>query len=445
MTNRTIRKIFIRFTLTATTITMILLIINILGIGFIWSDTAKIHGYSPKKVLRLVAENLSFTSNEFALPDEILPDRYWCILLDDNGDIIWSKNKPDDIPDHYSLQDVAKMTRWFLNDYPVYVSTEDYGLLVLGIPKNAVGKYPIEYSMDWFDTLPQRILTILLINLTLAAILAFLLGSSLYRRLRILMQGMNDLRRENPVHITEGGIFREIYQNINETSDTIGRKNAVLAARDSARANWISGISHDIRTPLSVITGYSEELAASESLNPEARTKAEVIASQSLRIKKLVEDLNLISSLEYDMQPSKKKKVNVCPLLRRVAADILNSGISDKFQIELDLQDEKSTVLADENLIERAIFNLLNNSISHNPDGCKIRITQYEQNNTIYIDIQDDGSGVPQEALDNISQIPKSTHGMGLPMAYRIVRVHGGKFTATNANGLRIRIELMKN
>ena len=444
MKRNTTLKIYIRFTLTATAIAMILLTINFLGAGFIWSDTAKLYGHSPKKVLGNIAENLSHDSQGFALPDGILPEQYWCILLDDSGDIIWSENKPDDIPNHYSIQDVARMTRWFLNDYPVYVDTEDYGLLVLGIPKNAVGKYPIEYSMDWFDTLPQRILTILLINLTLAAILAFVFGSSLYRRLRILMQGMNDLRREQPVHITEGGIFRETYQSINETSDAIGRKNAALAARDSARSNWISGISHDIRTPLSVITGYSEELAACEELSSGNRTKAETITRQSIRIKKLVEDLNLISSLEYDMQPSRKKKVSICPLLRRVVADILNSGIPEKFEIELDLRSEKSEILADESLLERAIFNLLSNSIMHNADGCLIRITQFEQGDKVCIKIQDDGNGIPQDVLDNITRIPKSSHGMGLPMAYRIVRAHGGSFIAANSNGLRIQMELPK-
>ena len=444
MKGKTTLKIYIRFTLTATAITMILLIINFLGAGFIWSDTAKIYGHSPKKVLRHIAENFLSDPDGFALPDGILPEQYWCILLNDNGDIIWSKNKPDDIPDHYSIQDIARMTRWFLNDYPVYVDVEDYGLLILGIPKNAVGKYPIEYSMDWFDAFPRRILTILLINLSLAAILAFVFGSSLYHRLRILMQGMDDLRRERPVHIAEGGIFREIYQSINETSDAIGRKNAALAVRDSARANWISGISHDIRTPLSVITGYSEELTACGELSAENQTKAETITRQSVKIKKLVEDLNLISSLEYDMQPSRKKKVGVCPLLRRVVADILNSGIPDQFDIELDMQSERSEILADESLLERAIFNLLNNSIIHNAGGCLIHITQFEKGDKVCIKIQDNGSGIPQEVLDNITRIPKSSHGMGLPMAYRIVRAHGGSFAATNINGLMIQMELPK-
>ena len=60
----------------------------------------------------------------------------------------------------------------------------------------------------------------------------------------------------------------------------------------------------------------------------------------------------------------------------------------------------------------------------------------------MYVDIQDNGIGVQPEILDSISQIPKSSHGLGLPMVYRIIHVHGGRFTAENDNGLKIRMEL---
>ena len=440
--NKTSLKIFICFTLTAAVIATILLVINAVGIAFIVGSDASVnvYDYSPVKTLDLVGENLTQTDSGFELAEDIVPDEFWCILIGENGDVIWSENMPKDIPAKYSINDVAKMTHWFLNDYPVYVRTEDYGLIVLGIPKNAVGKYEMAYSMKWFDTLPQRILTILLINIFIAAVLAFIFGIRLYRRLRTLMNGINDLEREKQVRLPERGIFKEVSACINRTSDSIERKNAALSARDSARSNWTSGISHDIRTPLSVMVGYSEELA--DTLTGEEQRKAETITAQGIKIKKLIEDLNLISSLEYDMQPAKRNDVKICPLLRRVASDIINSGIADSCGIELELQNEKSVISADEGLIERAIYNLINNSIAHNENGCEILISQYEREGTVYIDIHDNGSGVPPEVLDNISEIPKSAHGLGLPMAYRIIRAHGGRFAAKNDGGLKIRIEL---
>lgn len=443
--NKTAFKIFICFTLAAAVTATILLGINFFGLAIICSDDANIYENSPRKILDNISEALIKTGNEFALKDEnIIPDDSWCMLIDESGQVIWQKNKPKDIPDQYSINDIARMTRWFLNDYPVYVHTEDYGLLVLGYPKNAVGKYSIEYSMKWFDTLPERLIEILMINICLAAILAYVFGIKLYDRIRVLMNGINDLRQEKSVRLKEKGIFKEISQNINNTAIAIERKNLALAQRDSARSNWISGISHDIRTPLSVIMGYSEAILEGGGLSDKNKRRAEAITKQSIKIKKLIDDLSLISSLEYDMQPSKKRNIRLCPLLRRVITDIINSGISDDFEIRLDMKDEKAIVFVDEGLIERAIFNLINNSIIHNREGCKINVSEYTDNSTVYLNISDNGSGVPGEVIQGIAEIPKSAHGIGLPMAYRIIKVHGGNFTALNENGFSVKIKLPK-
>ena len=188
--------------------------------------------------------------------------------------------------------------------------------------------------------------------------------------------------------------------------------------------------------------GYSEKLESSEEILENLRNQASIIKSQSIKLKKLIEDLNIISSLEYDMQPAKKAVIKICPLLRRVVSDIINSGISEGFEIILEAHDERAKINADESLIERAIFNLINNSITHNPGGCSIFIKQYSDNGRVLIEISDNGSGVPEDVLNNIEEIPKSAHGLGLPMAYRIIRVHGGNFSALNYNGFRIKIAL---
>lgn len=441
--NRTIWKIFLSFVLLAAVISTILMCINFIGIAFVGSDSERIYPNSQRYLLGEISENLHISNQEISLTDTgIIPDDNWCILLDENGDIIWSHNKPDDIPGHYSINDVAKLTRWFLNDYPVYVRAEDYGLLILGIPKNAVGKYDIEYSMNWFDSLPERIIKVIAVNLLFAAALACLFGASLYRKLKLLTEGIGDLRQEKNVRMKEKGIFKDVIKNINDTSESIGRKNAALARRDNARSNWIAGISHDIRTPLSVIMGYSETLAASPELSGDNRKKAEVITFQSMKVRKLIEDLNLISSLEYDMQPFRKKEVRICPLLRSIVSDMINSGLEEKFEISLDLRYEQAVVMGDAALLERALFNLIDNSIKHNQDGCAVAVAEYAGQGNVFIKISDNGKGVSEEVIRNMGSIPKTAHGLGLPMAYRIISVHGGKMMVRNENGFSALMEL---
>lgn len=441
--NKTIFKIFSIFVLSAGFIATLLLVINLVGFAIIGSDTNYEPEQRPKHILSNISENIIQDENGFHFAQHPnLPENYWCILIDESGNVVLSENKPADVPTQYTINDIARMTRWFVNDYPVYVQTEDYGLLVLGKPKNSVGKYEVEYSMDWFSSLPQRVFGVFLLNLCLAALLAFVFGFQLYRQLKKLMCGINDLRQEKSVKLREKGIFKEICRNLNQTAQVINRKNLALNARDNARSNWIAGISHDIRTPLSAVTGYSEALADSNELSEENRKKAAAILANSMKIKRLIEDLNLISSMEYDMQPSQKKPIKICPLIRGVVSDILNNGLPEKYSVNLELKAEKAVVFGDENLLERAIFNLINNAICHNQHGCAIHIEEDIYENHARIILSDNGKGVSDEVLAHITEIPKTTHGIGLPMAYKIIHVHGGSFEAYNKDGFTVVITL---
>ena len=447
--NSTILKIFASIVLISAFTATILFLISFLGLSTILMNSGDIFPNNPRDILARISEHFSVTADEngnpisFTLTDEgILPENYWCILLDENGDTIWSMHKPADIPDHYSINDIARFTRWFLEDYPVYVRTEDYGLFILGIPKNSVGKYSMEFTMDWFDSLASRIVLVFILNFTIAMLLSVFLGSSLYSKIKLLTKGLTNLRKEEIVSLPVKGIFREPFSDINQTSRVLARKNAQLAVRDQARANWISGISHDIRTPLSMVVGYGGQLAEDTELSEETRRYAAIITAQGLKIKKLIEDLNLISSLEYDMQPTNKKALQISVLLRSVVGEILNSDLSNEaFDISLALQCGQATILGDESLLSRAFYNLLQNSITHNENGCRITVSGSLQAEYVCIVIADDGQGVPQKVLDNLDILPNTAHGLGLPMAYKIVRAHGGTFHAENRGGFVVTIQ----
>ncbi len=435
--NKTALKIFFIFSLTAALMATFLLIVNFMSLGFIGSDDG---GGSSKALANRIGERLENGDPEGAAA--LVPEDCWCLFIDGGGDALWSVNLPADVPTHYSLGDVARLTRWYLNDYPVYVRTIGEKLVIFGTPKNSVGKYDIIYSMNWFRHLPQRIAAVLLFNLALALALALIFGAGLYKRLRALMDGMENLKAQRDVRLPERGLFREIFGGLNSAAALISRKNAALAARDTARSNWVSAISHDIRTPLSVIVGASEELSADPALSPENQKKAGLITGQGLKIRKLVEDLNLISSLEYDMQPSQMAPVRICPLIRRTAAELVNSGAAEGFKLSLDLRFEEAEVMGDQDLLERAVFNLLNNCLVHNPGGCDIWISEGRQGGEAVVTIADNGRGAPTEALERLNEIPRSDHGLGLPMALKIVRAHGGEMEVRNDNGLKIKITL---
>lgn len=459
--NLTIMKIFISIVLISTVVAMVLFSLNFLALGTIMSDRGHNFSNHPQRILADISAHFSVTESEAektiscALTDEsILPEDYWCILLDEKGDILWSLHKPTDIPDHYSINDIAVLTRWFLADYPVYVRTEDYGLFILGIPKNSVGKYSMEFTMDWFRTLPFRIFRAFILNFAVAALLSFFFGFFLYKKMKLLTEGLTALKKEEIVALPAKGIFKEPFSNINQTSRTLARKNAQLAARDKARASWIAGISHDIRTPLSMVVGYGGQLAESADLSDENKKCASIITAQGLKIKKLIEDLNLISSLEYDMQPSHKIPLQISVLLRSVVGEILNSNLTNSdfdsktaekqpvYDISVSLHCGQAMISGDESLLSRAFYNLLQNSIIHNENGCLISVSCTVQGASVSLVIADNGQGVPEKVLKNLNTLPNTTHGFGLPMACKIIRAHGGTFHAENKDGFAVTIEL---
>lgn len=191
-------------------------------------------------------------------------------------------------------------------------------------------------------------------------------------------------------------------------------------------------MSHDIRTPLSLVMGYSSQLEDDPELPQSKREQAGIIRRQSERIKTLVSDLNLASKLEYDMQPLRQDSVALAPLLRVVAADFLNSGLSDSYSVDITISEnaQNAMVSGDEELLRRTVYNLIANSIRHNPNGCDIKVTLEKGLGNCSLSVSDNGVGFTQEMLNNLNH-PKSSarlenHGLGLTIVRQIIKTHRG-------------------
>ena len=252
------------------------------------------------------------------------------------------------------------------------------------------------------------------------------------------MASIKTLSTGKPVDLSIGGELSEIADSVNQASRVLSRQN-------QARANWISGVSHDIRTPLSMIMGYAQRIARDHAASGNIQREAEIIQAQSVKIKDLVQDLNLVSQLEYEMQPLHKEPVRLSKLLRSYAADLLNTGIGERHSIEvlISLEAEPVAVECDARLISRAIGNLVQNSINHNPQGCDIFLSLDCSPENISITVADNGVGMPAEGLRELKEKPhymESTdeqldlrHGLGLLLVRQIMGAHGGTMEIKSA------------
>ena len=441
---KNILKLIRRFVITIILSIFLLLFLNIFLFEFIFFKYST--DDSPSDKTFEIAKMIKFKDRKYFLPDKEISNlkkqNIWAIVIDnDSKKVIWqTENLPGEIPKEYSVFDIALFSHAYIKGYPVFTTKIRNDLLVLGYPKDSYWKYSTAtWNYRLIQNVPNFFLTFLISNIFFVFLIYIFSNSKLLKSVNPIIKGIQDLPKDNPVNIDEKGVLSELAKSINKTSEILQNQREQLRNKDTARANWIAGVSHDIRTPLSMIMGYASQLRTSSNLSDEMGKKLSVILKQSERIKNLINDLNLASKLEYNMQPFEKKKENAVALVRQVIVDFLNMDIDEKFPIEWKTKSEFvfCFVNVDKNLIKRALANLIQNSINHNENGCTIYVLVKEDEKNCIICVEDNGIGVSDEELEKLNNTPhymvcdKNTteqqHGLGLLIVKQIMDVHNGQ------------------
>lgn len=330
--------------------------------------------------------------------------RQFAMLLDNGGNILWSEFLPKELQKNYTLQDVAKFTRYYLEDYPVRTYVVPEGLLIIGQKKEQIWKYTLEYKEGVIRNLIEFLPLFLLSN-------ALILVSV-------------------PIWIQ--------------------KKRA--RQKEEERTEWIAGVSHDIRTPLAIVLGNAEMIAATTE-SEEIKDRALRIEKQGLRLRRLVENLNLFSKLSFGYGNLEKEKIQVSRFLRKAIAEMRNQTEDERVQFNLDIQEElQGLVLGfNENLMERALMNLLNNAVQHNPEGCEITVKLYQDEKShIFLTVEDNGCGLEKAALERLNrknyewEPSTGQHGLGLKIVKQVISRHRWKvqFGEGSQGGFLCRIQM---
>lgn len=407
-------------------------------------------------------EALEKTSDGYKLSEEMTEllqrEQAWGIYIDNQGSVVWhTDNLPESVPLQYTVSDIASLTRGYIDGYPTFTGGGEDGLMVLGYPKDSYWKLLWSaWDYQLIANAPKIFLTVVVINVTVIFMIYVIVNSRLLRFVEPIINGIQSLPTDEPVHIKEKGLLSELAVNINRTSEMLQSQKYQLRKKETARANWIAGVSHDIRTPLSMVMGYAQQLQSDTHLTEEERKKASIILNQSERIRNLINDLNLASKLEYNMQPLQSKEENVVAIVRQVVVDFINTGMGEQFPIEW-ITDDNLTVCmvkADRDLLKRAVSNLIQNCINHNETGCTIYVSVQAEENNCVIRVEDNGIGVSDEQLDSLNKAPHymvcdtnttgQRHGLGLLIVKQIIASHQGTITMEHSafGGFAVEIKL---
>ena len=448
---RSFRKYVSKYLASFAGLVLLLLFINVVAFGLTFYGIMKkdFGGLSPTNMLEITAASASLNGISNEESERLRSNQIWAIYLDIDGNTAWEIDAPKDLPDHFTVRDVAVFAKGYLVDYPVFIRNTDDGMLILGYPQDSymklVGNY---FSLRSIAALPDFFIGIIVADLAILFLAYYYSKRKVLRNTEPIIESIKTLSDGKEVSLSVGGELSEVANSVNKASRILSRQN-------EARANWISGVSHDIRTPLSMIMGYAQRIASDNTASDHVRQEAEIIQAQSVKIRDLVQDLNLVSQLEYEMQPLRKEPVRLSKLLRSYAAELLNTGLTDRYSIGVEIAPAAETISfdCDERLMMRAVNNLVQNSIRHNPDGCDIVLCLTYADETISISVSDNGVGLSDEKWCELKEKPhymKSTddrldlrHGLGLILVRQIVEAHSGEIRLQSGNQKGLCVELV--
>ncbi len=391
--------------------------------------SSSVNDKHPIQIYNEINEHGKITEEAKTMMDD---NDVWLIIIDEHGNVRDSYKKPDEVPNHFEIRDIAKFTRWYLNGYPVFTYVYDKDLLVIAYPKDYYAKIPTNYfkpSSSFY--MLKSVGIILIIDLVLLFALYFYSKKRIFREVKPIRQAIKSLSKGETIE-------EKRCDNLSEILDELIMASNIIEEKNLSKNKWLRGVTHDIRTPLTVIMSYSEELSEN-SEDEKDKVKLNTIKTKAELINKILESLNTMYLLE-DKSDLNNEKISLNKLIKNIAIDYINTYGID---INIVLSETEKVIFAKEVLIERLIRNIIDNSIKHNDENIIIDIILDEKS----LVIKDNGKITKEEVvrLNSVGdEYNTKENGYGILIVKKIINIYGLKIDFEYSSGLKTVISFLQ-
>ena len=228
---------------------------------------------------------------------------------------------------------------------------------------------------------------------------------------------------------------------------------AELSSIEILKNDFVSNVSHEIKTPLAVIQNYATLLQESDLTEQQRREYADVIFNAAGQLSVLVTNILRLSKLENQAITPKPHVYNLCGQLVDCILNFETQIETGQIDFSIDMEDQ-AMVLADEELVELIWNNLLSNAIKFTPAGGTVTLVQKTEGNTVTVSVSDTGCGMNAETIKHIfdkfyqgdtSHFQKG-NGLGLALVKKVIDIVHGEITVTSqpGNGSTFTVSLPK-
>ena len=288
------------------------------------------------------------------------------------------------------------------------------------------------------ETLRYQLIIMTAVILLFSVIIAVFLGKMIAKPISVTNEKAKALAKQDYDVSFEGGRYREI----TELNTTLNFAAGELKKVDSLQKELISNISHDLRTPLTMITGYAEVMQdLPGEMTPE---NLQIIIDEANRLNLLVTDLLDISRLQSNTADIKMAPFSLTKCIESIFSRYTKLIESDGLNIVFE-HDREVFVMGDELRITQVIYNLINNAINYIGEDKTVIVRQTVTDEKVRIDVIDHGEGIPEEQLPYIwdryyrageeHRRAKIGTGLGLSIVKNVLLAHDGEYGVSSALG----------
>lgn len=374
-------------------------------------------------------------------------------LIDENGNVTHAYNNGQEV----NLNNLEHDYSWIL-DYSTDVingqsikKVQDFSrttAILIGVPTTLEGKkagvllYNTITQIDALQSLNRKQLLLFSLLLSVvASIIAFFLARQFIKPIDRIKNAVTDLTK-GELEASPNLHRKDELGVLSNTVDELGKE---LQRLDVLRKEVIANVSHELRSPLSLIKGYSEMVRDVTGNDEEQRkNNMDVIINETDRLNQMVDDI-----MDYSMMQAgySELKLELCNLYDLIQSTVeYGRGIAYQYDIQIEyVSFSKSiNVELDTLKINQVLRNLLNNAINHTKNGETIRVLIQKKDTTISVTIANPGEDIPQEQLEQIwERYQRIQHqggrhegtGIGLAIVSTILSAHNMEFGAESANG----------
>ncbi|MCH4006547.1 MAG: HAMP domain-containing histidine kinase [Eubacterium sp.] len=299
--------------------------------------------------------------------------------------------------------------------------------------------YPMQSTVQ---ILQHQLLYIILIALVLALLMSILLSRHISQPIRQITGAAAKMSKGDMNVKFQGGRYSEI----EELAETLNLAESEIERTGQYQQDLIANVSHDLRTPLTMIRSYAEMIRDLSGDNPEKRNKhLKVIIDESERLNALVNDMLTMSRMQ-----SKRMLLISAPFdLNQAAADVMSTYevMNDKENYNIIFQHPKNPLIvnADEAKIKQVMNNLMSNAVKYCGEDKFIRVTLKRSGRKVRFSVEDHGPGIPADELPHVwdkyykasanhARDTKST-GLGLSIVKEILNLHKAAFDVDSTVG----------